>query len=438
MQRVLQTFIFLLLLSIIPTILLTASLKPSEYVSLEINRNFNPVRLKTHYSKILIADESELATIAVRNGWNGEGTKLSPYIIENLNITTTKGTATGFNASDLPALEIMNTRSYVTIQNCYFSIAGSMTIAIKLTNTSNIVIRNNTLTRNSFCGIYVEYATNITIVNNDISSNSGGIRVMSTRNIIIENNSIIQNKGTALEILNMMDQSMNIPSKVDLKTNLLSSNSNGIFLSGFIEVDILMNIILNNSEQGIDIFSCINGTMIEIRENIIQGNRNGIFSERGKGFLIIEYNHFELNTHSDIFFGQALLNSSFHLNNFITTSIETNSYYQDNQWDNGTHGNFWGEYKGEDANQNGIGDSSYQIALGEEDRHPLMLVIPLEISFRDKVYTPDSLKIKETVGFELLALVTGLLCLSIKKRERGKEKKIKNLSIVFPFFLEQI
>ncbi len=423
MHRILQTFIFLSLLSITPTILLIATLKPSKHASLETTRNINPVRLKIHNSKILIANENELATIAVKEGWNGEGTKLFPYIIENLNITTTKGTATGFNVSDLPALEIMNTRSYVTIQNCYFSIAGSMTIAIKITNTSNIVIINNTLIRNSLCGIEVVYSTNITIINNYISSNSGGIRVMSTRNVIIENNSITQNEGRALEILSMMDQPMNTPFEVVIKTNLLSSNSNGVFISGFMEVEIFMNIIFNNTEQGIDIFSSVNGTTIEIRENIIQGNGNGIFSEQSMSLLIIEQNHFELNTHSDIFFGQAWLNSSFHMNNFITTNIETNSYYQDNQWDNGTHGNFWGEYKGEDADQNGIGDSLYKIVHDEEDRYPLMSAIPLVISFRDQVYTPDSLKHKKTEAFELFVLVTGLVWLSIKKGKRTREKR---------------
>ncbi len=423
MHRILQSFIFLSLLSITPTILLIATLKPSKHASLETNRNFNPVRLKTHNSKIGIAGENELAAIAVINGWNGEGTKLSPYIIENLNITTTKGIATGFNATDSPALEIMNTRSYITIQNCYFSIAGSMTIAIKLTNTSNIIIRNNTLIRNSFCGIEVVYSTNITIVNNDISSNSGGIRVMSTRNIIIENNSITQNEGYALEILSMMDQPMNTPFVAKINTNLLASNFYGVFLSGFIEVKIFMNIIFNNTEQGIEIINSVNGTTIEIRENIIQGNRNGIFSVQSTSLLIIEQNHFELNTHSDIFFGQAWLNSTFHMNNFITPSIETNSYYQDNQWDNGTHGNFWGGYKGDDTDQNGIGDSSYEITHDEDDKYPLMSAIPLVISFGDKVYTPDSLKHKKTEAFELFVLVTGLLWLSIKKGKRGREKK---------------
>ena len=98
---------------------------------------------------------------------------------------------------------------------------------MSLTKNNNITLNN--ITSNSLYGIYVKFATNITIINNNISSNSGGIRVMSTRNIIVGNNSITQNEGTALEILSMMDQTMSTPFKVKLITNLLSSNSNGIF-----------------------------------------------------------------------------------------------------------------------------------------------------------------------------------------------------------------
>ncbi|MFQ5978853.1 MAG: right-handed parallel beta-helix repeat-containing protein [Candidatus Heimdallarchaeota archaeon] len=45
-----------------------------------------------------------------------------------------------------------------------------------------------------------------------------------------------------------------------------------------------------------------------------------------------------------------------------------------NQWDNGTHGNWWNDYTGVDADANGIGEQSYAIpgGSGAEDRLPLI------------------------------------------------------------------
>jgi len=41
-------------------------------------------------------------------------------------------------------------------------------------------------------------------------------------------------------------------------------------------------------------------------------------------------------------------------------------------WDNGTLGNYWIDYEGEDEDQNGIGDTPYVVSYGYEDNYPLM------------------------------------------------------------------
>jgi hypothetical protein len=54
-----------------------------------------------------------------------------------------------------------------------------------------------------------------------------------------------------------------------------------------------------------------------------------------------------------------------------------------NIWDNGTTGNYWSDYVGQDVNNDGIGDSPYIINENNQDNYPLMepTVIPEFLSW---------------------------------------------------------
>jgi len=72
--------------------------------------------------------------------------------------------------------------------------------------------------------------------------------------------------------------------------------------------------------------------------------------------------------------------NSIYLNNFWKNDIDAADECN-NTWDNDTHGNYWDDYTGTDANGDGIGDISYTISGGNKDRFPLIaMILPDEIT----------------------------------------------------------
>ena len=70
--------------------------------------------------------------------------------------------------------------------------------------------------------------------------------------------------------------------------------------------------------------------------------------------------------------------NTFHHNNFDNTQnvydsgLDHYDYLSINAWDDGEEGNFWSDYKGNDADSNGIGDTPYTLESRNQDRYPLM------------------------------------------------------------------
>jgi hypothetical protein len=94
---------------------------------------------------------------------------------------------------------------------------------------------------------------------------------------------------------------------------------------------------------------------------------NGIFSNNVSTLL----NDIEINSNS-------AQNNTFYHNNFLIkyhnelASIYTYNFTLVNLWDNGKEGNYWQDYNGTDANDDGIGDTPYIIDASNVDRYPLM------------------------------------------------------------------
>jgi hypothetical protein len=182
----------------------------------------------------------------------------------------------------------------------------------------NVTINGNNQT---FCILINNSLTESFIIRNctffNSSINYAGIELINTNNGTFTLNNISLNNGIGIRFSNSDN---NI-----FTSNFIQNNTNGIIFGDLsINNTVITNIITDNS-VGVNLTSTsCNGTLLY----------NNTFSNNG------------LNANDD-----GILN----------------------KWDNGTLGNYWDDYTGEDINDDGIGDSPYSISgtAGNQDNYPI-------------------------------------------------------------------
>ena len=126
--------------------------------------------------------------------------------------------------------------------------------------------------------------------------------------------------------------------------NIIRNNAYGITLIRSNESSIINNMVMNNSWAGIQIKDSSNNT---IHKNTITKNSLGVWIT-----------------------SSSSLNNTLYHNNFIDNPNHVSSFALTTNWDNGTEGNYWSDYMGEDLDSDGIGDTNIPY-LGL-DNYPLM------------------------------------------------------------------
>ncbi len=147
---------------------------------------------------IRINNDSEFMDMASTEGWDGDGSSLSPFLIENYSIS-----ADGYGYG----IYIGNTTLHFIIEGCYVYHATSSSMpyfggsGIILYNVSNALISGNRIESNSRSGIYMDWPHNTTIISNQISSNHYGAYILHAHeDIHIFNNTFHVNRFTGVYI----------------------------------------------------------------------------------------------------------------------------------------------------------------------------------------------------------------------------------------------
>ncbi len=236
-------------------------------------------------------------------------------------------------------------RDNIILDGAGYTIKGNETNdGVYLTGRNNVTIKHMNI--QSFgCGIRLFYSSNIMISGNnisnpDISIHGEGIHFHYSSNIMISGNTIsIQHVAITMEVA----------SNTTMRGNTITNNNWGIGTYNFSDSNIFDNAVIDNG-FGID----FNGVSVNIN---VCGNN---VTDNDTGIRLID---------------EASDNFIYH-NNFINNTQQA-SVEQDlaNIWDMSypSGGNYWSDYNGIDANEDGIGDTPYTVVVGTaQDEYPLM------------------------------------------------------------------
>ena len=322
--------------------------------------------------------------------FNCSNVTLKDFILKNSSVGVLIGFSDKIRIENVSSFNnyyglLLHNSKNVTIINCNFS-KNDYGIFIRYSNKNFVVATK--VEENSKAGIKLWYSKNNRILNCSIASNKlSGIHAHESPNNLIENNSIVKNHdGVYLYasdkcrvVNNVVDQNqvgMHVSSKLSfMHGNRISSNFFGILIENEDNTIARNNLTANSI-----------AIMIKSNDNTIIQNNVSLSKSYG---IEVEYAENNTITRNNVLFNNVGIdvrqsnNNTVFLNNFENTIENAISYNSSNRWNSlmnytyngknftGCLGNYYGDYSGTDANNDGVGDAAYKI--GEEiDECPLI------------------------------------------------------------------
>lgn len=168
--------------------------------------------------------------------------------------------------------------------------------------------------RGSRYGLHFMYSHDTTLRDNTLTANSVGVYLMYSKGITLEGNTIVNNRGASGYGIGLKDCDA-----IVIEHNALLANRVGLYI--------------DNSPSSIDSTGSVRG-------NLIAYNQAGVVATP--------------NTHDNVFTGNVFLD------NEEQVSVHGRGSLTLNRFSEGGVGNFWSDYAGFDADNDGVGDLAYE------------------------------------------------------------------------------
>ena len=358
--------------------------------------------------KVLIDDTNQnynWSKTAADNDWcSGLGTFSDPYVIENVTIN---GKRSG------NCILIKNSNVFFELRNCTFYDCGVVGIdsCVRFQSVSNGKIINCTIYNSNYgrsgiglrlncynnsiqgneiknCGrLGIYFETNCDenfIINNTLINNDYGIDIW----IDCDNNTILNNTMTSaisyysklgirdnsddnyvaynkfianyIKIVDSCHGNIIYNNSIDVRYPSQSGTQVGIYISGGSTNNLIHTNNIKNGDHGIDISDASSNYFLN----------NYIHHNTGTGIRVSSSDNTILNNKiKDNNYGVRILPGTFQ-NNIFSNNEFTNMIKNaiddgiNNNWNNSITGNYWHDYSGIDSNEDGIGDTPYNITNG--------------------------------------------------------------------------
>ncbi|MHA2297276.1 MAG: right-handed parallel beta-helix repeat-containing protein [Candidatus Hodarchaeales archaeon] len=321
------------------------------FVSTDVESSYTLI----DHDPIEITGDAEFITLADSEGWQGDGSMQNPIIISNLRINNVNSTL----------INITDVTKHFRIISCQLTGGGREGVqgGIHFNNVNNGQVIDNTVSNNSY-GIKLLDSLNNLIANNSAYNNQLGMSLIQSLNNTIANNNVSNNNYCGI---NLVFSGTNT-----ITNNTISNNHHGIFLQDSSNIFITNNNANNNIHCGIEMWYSNNNL---IADNNASNNSDGI-NLMGSANNII-FNNTVSNNHN---YGISLENSannSISSNNFAGNSLaQAYDNGNGNSIANQFYYNYYDDWTGPDANGDSIVDLPYPITGSKNNEDPFPVINP--------------------------------------------------------------